>query len=390
MIKIINNIKKYFVYIVGTLFFIIAIYTMLIPQNCKLMNGKCSIYESFIDPDMNSIQKYKCMVGNKTAQSSTTKLSTFDSELYLNQDLMEDSRQYKKLLIFSRCYQMPNDKQKELKGFNDTIKLANFNSYTEKYILENVNEFSTVINKINDSVLAFKNKCAASQSSTSTSPSPSTYTNNIIKGAVYVLITQIPLYQDISTNKPSAVNISSSMIPQSTNLDDSDESDESDDSNKCDPVIYYSPSYIAQIANNISGKDSSKPNRSTPITYNVYIIYDLYKPGTGPDNSLEVPILPNNTRPFSKTLKSYLDANSLSSAEQCFLSAMGGSGYSYIGGCASYQGPLTQSMTNNKNKNNNQQKSFCKSPVQGDAKPWTYCVLYTVNSPYVEHKVAQI
>jgi hypothetical protein len=181
------------------------------------------------------------------------------------------------------------------------------------------------------------------------------------------------------------------MIPQSTNSNSSDSSDssnssDSSDPNKCDPIIYYSPSYIAQIANNISGKSSSAPNKSTPITYNVYIIYDLYNPGTGPDNSLEVPILPNNTSPFSKTLKNYLDTNSLSTSEQCFLSAMGGSGYSYIGGCASYQGPLTQSMTNN---NNNQQKSFCKSPVQGDATPWTYCVLYTVNSPYVEQKVSQ-
>jgi hypothetical protein len=374
MKKIINNIKKYFVYIVGTLFFIIAIFIMLIPQNCMLMGGKYNTSETFVDVDVDinsgtsSIQKYKCMVGNNISEANSNKdmpfdydrvLSQYDSELITTKNFMEDSQQFNKLLILSRCYQMPNT---GTANFNATITLANLQSYSyTENIKEVTNEFKTILDKINNNIEAFKEKCSDGQTSA-----------KIIQGAVYVIIIQYPLFKDISSINPggnnvgSLLNVSSSMIPQTINS-------EANKNTTCGSVIYYSPSYIAEIAKNITKTfNVTIGDRSTPISYDVYIIYDLYKNGPGK---------PDNLNPFSKSLKKKLDANSLSSAEQCFLSAMGGSGYSYIGGCASYQGPI-----NNTSPANN---SFCTSPIQGDNQPWSYFVLYTVNSPYVQYIVEQ-
>jgi hypothetical protein len=72
---------------------------------------------------------------------------------------------------------------------------------------------------------------------------------------------------------------------------------------------------------------------------------------------------------------------------------MGASGFSYIGGCASYQGtsptPTSTQISTTTTKYIPKNNAFCSSPIQGDNKPWTYTILYTVNHEYVQFSVAQ-
>jgi len=371
MVKLINNIKKTFIYIIGTLFFIVSLYVMLIPHNCKLKNK--GFFESFTDemsPNTDSINTYMIMIGKNKKP-----IADFDNHLNIYKNIIQDGQPNGKLLILSRCYQMPNQIIPDIQNNNNML-----GSYTEAFFIKKVRDFDTdVLQKIRDSINNF-------YTNLNFIPNCNKKTS-IIEGTVYVLIAQYPLYKDNSNDTVVDVNISSSMLPQSvTDIDNN--------------RYIYQPSYIAPISNNLLNNNTTNAITNTPISYVIYIIYDSYE--TGPKSTTNNGIsgciqkIPENTQ-FSKNLKKEFD-KSISSAEQCFISAMGASGFSYIGGCASYQGtspsPSTSKsqapspLTTKENTIPNN-KSFCTSPIQGDNKPWSYVTLYTVNHNYIQFSVAQ-
>ena len=356
MVKINNNIKKWFIYIVGILFFIVALYVMLIPYNCKLNNK--GFFESFADEipanTTDSISVYMSMIGKNKKT-----IGEFDTYINKYKDIIQDGKPNGKLLIMSRCYQSPNT----IVLNNDVINYNLFGSYTESIFIKNVTNFdSDVLDIIKTSIKDFHDDlngiCNKSKD------------KQKIQGTVYVIIGQYPLYQDDSTTKKTDIKISSVLLSQSKDI------------NELKRYIYQ-PSYIAPISNYISNADANiDAKTNTPISYMVYIIYNSYKTGPKSNNRNTCIELQEKNSRFSQN---YKDKNTnISTAEQCFISAMGSSGFSYIGGCASYQGILSS-----KNNNIPINKSFCSSPIQGDETPWTYTVLYTVNHPLVQFSVAQ-
>ena len=362
MVKINNNIKKWFIYIIGIIFFIIALYVMLIPYNCKLKNK--GFYESFTDEIPNntdSITAYMSIIGKNKKP-----IVDFDNFLSTNKNLIQDGQTNGKLLILSRCYQsstkieLNNEKNNNLYG-----------SYTETIFIKKVNNFDDdVLNKIRESITDFH---GAINGTCNTSKPKKT---EQIEGTVYVLLTQFPLYKDNSNSPSTDIKISSSLLSQPK-----------DNNNQ---RYTYQPSYIAPISNYILDTDTNKKlevNTSTEISYMVYIIYNSYSTGpqSGSNNGTSGCILPQEkSLRFSNSQTGKNSANkTVSSAEQCFISAMGSSGFSYIGGCASHQGTSPETSYNPNNT------SFCSSPIRGDSLPWTYTILYTVNDPRIKFSVAQ-
>ena len=374
MVELINTIKTSFIYIIGILFFIFALYVTLIPPNCNIMKNRKNIIEAFVS---NSKPKnYLTVVNNKSIGISRItdsisaykeiigqnldSVNVYDSYLELNKDIIPD-RQSNKLLILSRCYQMPLQSP-FLEALNKNFNPRLFGSYAEMYTFSNVNDFGTDIlnNCIMTSVTAF-------YKSLNIDTNAKTSISNKIKGTVYVLIEQNPYYYDTNTN--STLHINPSMISQTQGASKN---------------IYYAPLYSAPISNASINEDATNKPSSTPevssIAYKIYIIYDQYF--SGPNNTYngsepqEIPV--NSKQSFSKSQynskntsisafsKSYLDNMSLSSATQCYIGAMGPGGMQYIGGCASHSGVGTH-------------KTVCSSPIQGDDKQWSYLVLYTVN-----------
>jgi len=362
MKKFINNIKKYFIYIIGIVFFIIAIYIMLMPPNCALnrMNMKegfatsstlCSSKDGKI---YDAIMCYRNIVSQKKLDPR----KEFDIN-YL-QHYSKSLPDSNKTLIMSRCYQVEGSKDSLL----DTISKNQtniFTSYTETIAnLTTIREFSDVLKEINTSVDTFYN--FINKGST-------TYKSKIM-GCVYALIFQIPLYQD--TSDPKNINnleIANNIFPQS--------------GIPSDPLIYYSPSFKGEISKYITKTNTNPSITNTPISYYVYIIYDSYKSGINSTKGAELAKQGNTFSTASSTngltslngiSKSFLDKNYLSGAEQCYIGAIGGSGQNYIGGCTSHTGKIN---TQNEPLNN----VICQSQIQGDTKPWSYFVLYTINRP---------
>ena len=371
MVKLINTIKKWFINIVGILFFIVAIYVMLIPHNCKLKNK--GFFESFMDsdipPNTDSISAYMELLGKNKKT-----VVEFDKHLITNKNIIQDGKPNGKLLILSRCYQIPEQLPININN-PTTINNNNiFGSYTESLFIKKVTDFDVdILQKIRDSVKTFYTNLNINKNCNTISDVP-----NKIAGSVYVIIVQYPLYQDNSTSTISDVKITSSILSQSVGTGDK--------------RYIYSPSYIAPISNYLVDTDTQQETiTNTPISYMIFIIYDSYS--TGPqsesNNGLNGCIQEDKGKTFSKSSKTQWDKNLVSTSEQCFISAMGASGFSYIGGCASYQGtsPTKDSQSlNNDIPNNN---VFCTSPIQGDNKPWTYLVLYTINHEYIQFSVAQ-
>ena len=362
MTKIINTIKKSFVYIVGFLFFIIAMYVMLVPPNSKLNNNKTGLVEAFTgDPNymtatynnnipitktnMDSITAYRNIIGQKL-----NNISIFDSYIKNNITIIPDIN---KSLVLSRCYQMPFNSDL-IKRNNNTNSYNNiFGSYAERYDYKNNNDFGDIITThIKPSILTFI-KTLTNQAITNDNSEVSKNTesnkNIEIDGDVYVLILQYPLFKDNSTNTEIDLTITSSILPQSRN-------------NANANLIYYSPSYIAPISN--SAKSTNQIKTNTPINYTIFIIYDNY--ANGPNSPFgDITKIKNNR--FSDIKKKKLDETALSTAEQCFIGGMGTGGLDYIGGCASLGGVGPTKFP------------FCGSQIPGDQAPWSYLVLYNVN-----------
>lgn len=362
MSQIINTIKKSFIYIVGILFFIVALYVLLLPPNCSIMTNNKSVYEAFVGditsknvnniPQttlLDSITTYKDMIGEKL-----NAVVNYDLYLQTNIDIIPD-RTSKKALIFSRCYQMKLDSPL-LKSLKNNFTPNIFNSYTEAYTFNSVSDFGSDI--LNDCIINSVNTFYKLVNMDIDAKS-----FKKILGTVYVLIIQNPYYYDTKTK--STLHINSSILSQTNGQNKS---------------IYYSPSYSAPISNKVS---DTAPTTTTPISYQVYIIYDKYSngPNTTTNNTLTTLDDGNTFSTLQKQnttsrvfTKSYLDSVSLSSATQCYISAMGAGGMQYIGGCASYNGVGPN-------------KTFCSSQTQGDQSPWAYITLYTVNSTLIEKAI---
>ena len=379
MTNLINNIKKYFIYIVGILFFVIAIYIMLMPPNSAL--NKMSMKEGFAsDPNMttmdytntNNLQGL-CTNKGKIMDSITcyrnivsqnlSNPKIFD-EKFLQGALPETKPSISttnKTLIMSRCYQIESDSKLLLSLItkNADIKDKNniFISYTE-HINITTDNFSKTLEAITNKIENFYNTLNIAKSK------ETSFTQKI-KGCVYVLISQIPYYKDTTDPKKNNVlNVNNNMVPQSTDPKEK--------------LLYYSPSYVGNISSfikQVSNRTSSLEIK-TPITYNVFIIYDNYT--SGPEsinNNKIVEAKQNDTFSTSTTpdviSKNILDTKYISGSEQCFISAVGTGGMDYIGGCTSYNSDI----------GNPTQKTICQSPIQGVQKPYSYVVLYTVNRP---------
>ena len=156
MVELINTIKKSFIYIIGVLFFIFALYVTLIPPNCNIMKNRKNIIEAFVS---NSKPKnYLTVVNNKSIGISRItdsisaykeiigqnldSVNVYDSYLELNKDIIPD-RQSNKLLILSRCYQMPLQSP-FLEALNKNFNPRLFGSYAEMYTFSNVNDFNLI------------------------------------------------------------------------------------------------------------------------------------------------------------------------------------------------------------------------------------------------------
>jgi len=363
MTKIINTIKKSFVYIVGFILFIIAMYVMLIPPNSKLINNKNGLVEAFTgfpnymtsvydkitkvtNSSMDSITAYRNIVGQ-----NLNNVSVFDTYLKSNITIMPDNN---KALVLSRCYQMPFNTEfiKQINS-NKDINPGIFYSYTERYDCPQITDFGDIIRKkIVPSINLFSQTLTNNSISTDNSINKNILSNkNInIDGDIYVLVLQYPIFKDNSTDPETNITINSSILPQSKSNPNSD-------------ATYYSPSYIAPISNREKSKKLTVT--TTPIDYLIFIIYDDYL--NGPINSSSN-IKKNVNSKFSNTLKQTLDKTSLSTAEQCFIGGMGAGGLNYIGGCASLGGVIAPNNA-----------PFCESQIPGDESPWSYLILYTVN-----------
>lgn len=367
MAKIINTIKKSFVYIVGFLFFIIAMYVMLIPPNCKLRDNKKGIVEAFIgNPDyrtskydnikpvttknMDSITAYRNIIGQ-----NLNDISVFDSYIKNNITIIPD---IKKALILSRCYQMPTNSTL-IKQINSNKNSFNniFISYAERYDYINNTDFGDIIQqKIVSSINTFIQTLTNISISNNNALDDITQSikNVGIDGNIYVLVLQYPLFKDNSTKPEENITITTSILPQSKNNPDTN-------------PTYYSPSYIAPISNKT--KSSTVPIiTSTPINYTIFVIYDDYQ--NGPNNAFGT-IRKVVGDKFSNKFKPELDKTSLSTAEQCFIGGMGAGGLNYVGGCASLGGIAPNNFP------------FCGSPIPGDQSPWSYLMLYTVNKQVI-------
>ena len=375
MNSLINNIKKYFIYIVGIVFFIIAIYIMLMPPNCAL--NKMNIKEGFANsssdnPCVNSntrklVDSITCYRNIVSQQKNKDPKTTFDKNYleFFSKSLPDNSSDKKKLLIMSRCYETPGAKDLLIDMISNAYKTNAFVSYTEIISdLKSVTDFSSVLEAITTNVNTFYNLLNMNSGNIP----------NKIKGCVYALIFQTPIYRDNSDkNNINNININRNIFPQSLN--------------KNDLLVYYSPSFIGKISNNIinPNKKNSSYNTSTPISYYVYLIYDQYN--SGPNSSSGKITLANKGNTFSNSTpktqsmpgisKTYLDERHLSGAEQCYINAMGPGGMDYIGGCTS----ISETKNNNNSPNSPVNSVLCQSQKQEDYYPWSYFVLYTVNMP---------
>ena len=168
MTNLINNIKKYFIYIVGIVFFIIAIYVMLKPPHSAL--NKMTLKEGFSSgsgssltmdytkskPGKNQDANNLCTINNKVVDSITcyrnivsqniqNPATIFDKDYlsHFNKALPDASAEKK--LIMSRCYQINSEIYvKEKKG---GINLINVLVFKFKYFINIVFKLHFITNK---------------------------------------------------------------------------------------------------------------------------------------------------------------------------------------------------------------------------------------------------